>query len=295
VAEVSRALDEAYDLLATTGFDDPNGFVNHAPMAAEVLAVLDRPDEVASWSRSYGAGTPAAVPVVPERFVWQDALGDDQRAGEWIGYFGRAIDDDGWASVAGAWLPRLLPGLAVGLFHGAIRTAHAVRAVSRADTPARRAELARSLGYWAALFAPGERADRSSTGAVDDIGRAVAEAAADGARHYLTRPNIINLHGVTGAMAVAILVEHVDADAGMAALAQLRAEHAALYRRTEPVTDVEVAGAAAIELADAAVGSGDVHAVKLVEACRRGLQATGDPAFAAAAEQVVRRRPWARG
>jgi hypothetical protein len=41
------------------------------------------------------------------------------------------------------------------------------------------------------------------------------------------------------------------------------------------------------ELARAAVRSLDPHQVKLVEACRRGLAATGDPAFAAAAETVT--------
>ena len=40
-------------------------------------------------------------------------------------------------------------------------------------------------------------------------------------------------------------------------------------------------------LAVAAVRSLDPHQVKLVEACRRGHAATGDPAFAAAAETVT--------
>jgi hypothetical protein len=41
------------------------------------------------------------------------------------------------------------------------------------------------------------------------------------------------------------------------------------------------------ELTVAAVRSLDPHQVKLVEACRRGHAATGDPAFAAAAETVT--------
>jgi hypothetical protein len=41
------------------------------------------------------------------------------------------------------------------------------------------------------------------------------------------------------------------------------------------------------ELAVAAVRSLDPHQVKLVKACRRGLAASGDPAFAAAAETVT--------
>ncbi len=52
---------------------------------------------------------------------------------------------------------------------------------------------------------------------------AVVEAAADGARRYLARPNIVHLHGVTGAMAVEILGAHIPATDGAAALARFRA------------------------------------------------------------------------
>jgi hypothetical protein len=210
---------------------------------------------------------------------------------EWIGFFDRAIAQDGWAAVVAIWVPRLLPGLAVALFHGAIRTAHAVRAVHAVDTPARRAELARSIGFWAALFAPGQPvALDGGADAVDNIRTAVTSAAADGARRYLSRPDIFNLHGVTAAMAVEILVQHLPEDAGAAGLAQVRAEHAALYRRTERAGTIDATGTGTDELARLAAGSADPHAVKLVEACRRGLEATGDPVFSAAAERVV--RPW---
>lgn len=57
----------------------------------------------------------------------------------------------------------------------------------------------------------------------------------------------------------------------------------------EAAADGPVVNAREVELADAAVASGDAHAVKLVEACRRGLRTTGDPVFTAAAERVVRR------
>jgi hypothetical protein len=42
-------------------------------------------------------------------------------------------------------------------------------------------------------------------------------------------------------------------------------------------------------LVDAAIASGEAHAVKLVEACRRGYAATADPVFVAAAGRVARR------
>src|SRR5258708_1991906 len=72
-----------------------------------------------------------------------------------------------------------------------------------------------------------------------------------------------------------------------AALAQVLAEHAALHAATEPVTRPHPASPAGSELAVAAVRSLDPHQVKLVEACRRGHAATGDPVFAAAAETVT--------
>jgi hypothetical protein len=282
-------LDEAYERLKVFGFDEPHGFVNHAPMGCEALAALGRPEDVDRWSRTPEPGNPAVAPIRPEHFEWEDALGDSRRTAEWLGFFGRAVAEDGWAPVVNRWVPRLLPGLASALFHGAIRTAHAVRAADVADTPARRAEVARSLGYWAACCTPGAPPDPVASGSVDDLGRVVAEAGAHGARRYLTRPNIFHLHGITGAMALAILVDHIDEAAGAAGLAQLRAEHVVVFGDTAPAAGAEPTGVSGDELADAAVASGDVHAVKLVEACRRGQEATGDPVFAAAAERVVRR------
>lgn len=116
---------------------------------------------------------------------------------------------------------------------------------------------------------------------------AVVEAAAGGARRYLARPGIVHLHGVTGAMAVEILAARIPATDGAAALAQVLAEHAALYAATEPVTQPHPASRPGGDLAVAAVRSLDPHQVKLVEACQRGHTATGDPVFAAAAETVT--------
>ncbi len=281
-------LDDAFDRLGQWGFDDPGGYVNHGPMVCEALDALGRPAEVDSWSR-LDDGTPPATPVEPRRFVWQEALGDATRAGEWMGYFERAIADDGWGEVLSEWLPRLLPGLDVALFHGAIRCAHATRAIETADTPSRRAELVRSLGYWAALWTPGAPPDLTTLHGDDDIEIGVVHAAAHAARRYLARPNIIHLHGVTAAMAVSVLIRHIDEEAAVAALAQLRADHTTLYGHTQPVAAVPAAHVSEATLVDAAIASGDAHAVKLVEACRRGSATTGDPVFHAAAERVTRR------
>ena len=290
MSDTTPALDEAFERMAAASFELPNGFVNHGAMACEALAVLDCSDDIDSWALRFArVGGVRVEPVAPADFEWRQALGAYDRLPEWIGYFAQAVDDGGWADVVEIWVPRLMPALRTALFHGAIRTAHAVRAIAAIDTPARRGELARALGYWAARYRAGSAASQPAgpQDPVADPRTAVVQAAADGARRYLARPNILHLHGVTGAMAVEILVGHIPAAAATPALAQVHAEHTALYAGVEPVDDPRPAGPPGGQLTLAAVRSLDPHQVKLVEACRRGLAATGDPAFAAAAETVT--------
>ena len=93
-------------------------------------------------------------------------------------------------------------------------------------------------------------------------------------------------------MAVEILVGYLPSRACEEAIAQVRAEHSAMYDGAQAATAVHAAGALENDLAVAAETSGDPHEVKLVEACRRGWEATGDQAFVAAAETVTgRARP----
>jgi hypothetical protein len=204
MSDTTPALDEAFVRMAAASFELPNGFVNHGAMACEALAMLDCTDDIDSWARRFArAGGASAAPVVPAGFEWRQALGDYHRLPEWIGHFAQAIDDDGWPAVVATWVPRLMPALRTALFHGAIRTAHAVRAIDAVDTPPRRGELARALGYWAARYRDGHPA--SPLPPAGDLRMALVQAAADGARRYLARPDIFHLHGVTGAMAVEIL------------------------------------------------------------------------------------------
>ena len=157
MSDTTPALDEAFERMAAASFELPNGFVNHGAMACEALAVLDCAGDIDSWARRFAqAGGVTVEPVASAGFEWRQALGSYDRLPEWIGYFTSAIDDQGWASVAETWVPRLMPALRTALFHGAIRTAHAVRAIDAVDTPPRRGELARALGYWAARYYAGQ-------------------------------------------------------------------------------------------------------------------------------------------
>jgi hypothetical protein len=244
------------------------------------------------------------VPARPDAsFDWRQSLGDYRALPEWIGHFEKVVDTDGWAEVVEVWVPRLMPAMSTALFHGVIRVGHAVRAIQASGpegTSARREELARALGYWAARYRPGQAVtdmavtdmavtDMAVTDManVDDVHAAVVTAAAEAARYYLASPSIYFLHGVTGAMAVELLVPHLSGPAQANALAQLAAEHSALYSGASPVGTVRVAGVARERLATAAEASRDPHEVKLVEAGLRGLDLSGDPVFAAACETVT--------
>jgi Questin oxidase-like len=285
-AETSSALDEAFERLAFAGFELPNGFVNHGAMACEALAALGFEDELDGWARRFArVARPAMEPVPPGTFEWAEALGDYRKLPEWVGYFTEEIEGKGWPAVVEVWVPRLMPALATALFHGAIRAGHAVRAVSAADTTARRQELARALGYWAARFRPGQPA--GDLPEVADVQAAVVAAAATGAGYYVAEPNIFHLHGVTGAMAVELLAPHIPPEAGAGGLAQVQAEHLALYSGARQAASPQPDGAPGRELARAAEASLDPHQVKLVEACQRGSRLSGDPVFAAAAEIVT--------
>lgn len=288
-SSTSSRLDDALDRMAAgSAFELPNGFVNHGPMACEALDTLGLDEVVDEWARRFArVPGPAVVPVRAPELDWREALGDYGALPRWIGHLELAIDEQGWPEVIAVWVPRLLPALSAPLFHGAIRVGHAARALGKSDTPSRRAELARALGYWAARYAPGQPIDGPPDVAGGDVRAALAHAAADGARRYLAEPTIVNLHGVTGAMAVELLADHLPPGAAAAGLAHVRAEQAALYRGVPTVTAVRPVSAPDEELARLAAASGDVHAVKLVEACRRGAAITGDPAFAAAAEVVT--------
>jgi hypothetical protein len=284
-------LDRAFDRVSALEFAPPVHFVNHGPMACEALATLGFDDAIDAWvQRIEQSLVEAPGPVPPPwhgDFDWSSRLGDSRLLPEWLGYFDQVVRDDGWQSVVETWVPRLMPGLHGALFHGVIRTSHAVRAIETADTPSRRNELVRALANWATWCRPGQPVERN--GKVDEAGLAAAEAGIEGSRCFVASPNILYLHGVTGAMAVQLLADHIGAADGEAAVVQLRAEHRALYRDVTPAPLGEETGWRD-ELAARASTSGDPHQVKLVEACRRGFELTGASIFVSAADTVTGRR-----
>ena len=112
----------------------------------------------------------------------------------------------------------------------------------------------------------------------------MAAAAGYAAKRYLASPSILYLHGITGAMAIELIIDHLPTAAGEAALGQVSAEHAALFAGVDPVKEVGVVGVPETELSLAAANSRDVHEVKAGRSLRALWPSSGDPVFSAAAE-----------
>jgi hypothetical protein len=150
----SEAIEDALAILAPTGPEYSGGLANHGPMAAEALVALDRPDAVVPWVEKYKRRLqthPGGRKPI-DATAWREALGDNPRVGDWIVYFRGELAGRPWKVVLAEWTARLSPGVVAAAFHGAIRTAHAVRSLEAQETKARVAELAEGLGYWAATY-----------------------------------------------------------------------------------------------------------------------------------------------
>jgi len=147
-------LDAALDMLAGYGPGLANGNFNHAPMVAEALCVLGRPDAVMPWVERYRERlvprTPAGERIDPGG--WRSLLGHRDRFAAWSDFFLAELNEDAWRAVLDRWLMRLAPGISAAATHGAIRTGHAVRGLSAGETPQRLRELADALASWAISY-----------------------------------------------------------------------------------------------------------------------------------------------
>ncbi len=148
-------LDDAYDRLRSTGPEFEGWLSNHGPMAVEALVRHGHDGVVPAWLDGYSRRLEAAPRPSRQIHDWRAALGDPRRLGDWLAWFEEQLLERPWLQVLHAWWPRLVPGIAAGATHGVIRVGHAVRVLRDAgETPARVAELAQGLGYWAARWQP---------------------------------------------------------------------------------------------------------------------------------------------
>jgi hypothetical protein len=154
VADYS-VLDEALTALAPYGPQLANGNFNHAPMVAEALCSLGRPDAVQPWLEWYRERLlpkPSCTGRI-DRADWRQHFGRRDSFAEWRAFFAEELQQAPWRTVLDRWIGRLAPGFSAAATHGAIRVAHAVRGLKHGETGPRRSELAEALASWAASYA----------------------------------------------------------------------------------------------------------------------------------------------
>jgi hypothetical protein len=157
-------LDEALERFHLTDLEFAAGLSNHGPMGAEALESLGHQALIPAFLDLYVP----RLAVAPVGRVLSDgdsesALGQIERASDWVATFEARLATDSWRDVVARSVPPLIPGLFAGAGHGLLRTAHAIRSLEREDSPLRRKELARGLAYWSARYqtlpgVPGRRA-----------------------------------------------------------------------------------------------------------------------------------------
>jgi len=159
-----ESLDEALEALAGYDIGLKNGNSNHAPMVAEALCAMDRPQAVMPWIARYQERLlprPAAGdPIRAES--WRSALGQRERFADWADFFGEELRQGPWPEVLDRWTGWLMPGFCAAATHGVIRVGHAVRSLAVSDTPFRRGELGDAMASWAATYRELPSSDRST-------------------------------------------------------------------------------------------------------------------------------------
>src|SRR5579862_2576546 len=116
-------LDEALDRLAPYGSELTNGNFNHAPMVAEALCALGRPEAVLPWIERY---RPRMLPRARAGEAiaasqWRSALGRRDHFAAWSDFFAAALREADWRDVLERWAARLAPGASAAATHGVIR------------------------------------------------------------------------------------------------------------------------------------------------------------------------------
>jgi hypothetical protein len=161
------ALDDLLQRLEPFASELANGLTSHAPMVVEALWNMGRIDAAGPWLERYRADLLPRSPAAPALAdsEWRDALGHPAREAAWFARFAADIAAVGWADALARWTERLAPGFAAAAAHGVIRTAHAARGLSRAETAARRTELAAGLALWASSWQtlPGDPVARTGS------------------------------------------------------------------------------------------------------------------------------------
>jgi hypothetical protein len=148
------SLDDALEIIAPYGIALKNSNSNHAPMVAEALCAMGRPEAVLPWVARYRERM-LPRPEAGARILaddWRGALGERDRFADWSAFFAEELEEASWREVLDCWMDRLAPGFCAAATHGVIRVGHAARSLAEDKTPQRLRELADALASWAATY-----------------------------------------------------------------------------------------------------------------------------------------------
>jgi hypothetical protein len=167
-APLYASLDDALDAISPYGVELKNGNSNHAPMVAEALCAMGRPEAVMPWIARYrermSPRSPAADRI--RRGEWRAALGRRERFGDWSAFFDEELKEAPWRDVLEDWVGDLAPGFCAAATHGVIRVGHAVRSLEAGEAPPRVRELADALAGWAAAWQELPAGDATANGTI---------------------------------------------------------------------------------------------------------------------------------
>lgn len=280
-------VDEALTTIdATSPTWNRGRFANHGPMVVETLGRWGHDTDVPGWVEPllpfWGTAPPRQAPIGDD---WRAALGAVDRYSDWRDFFVTELARDAWHDVTDRWVGRLMAGYVGHLFHGVIRTAHAVRGLQAHDTPARQQELADALAYWASAYEelPGEPPPLLEPLAL------LHQATVTYLQHGAGFP-ILFVHGITGAGAIDRLAPVLN-DEHRDALTRSAAQACAWVAAQGE--GIAIAEPAAImppdQLIDAAIRAGGEHAIKLADMCLGAYNATSDDIYLVAASDGITR------
>ncbi len=187
-------LDAALERQGTFGPEYGDSLSSHVPMVVEALERIDHPHAIEPYLEVWLPRLRLLSHEADPELATYPALVSEAAA---------SVSALGPRAAVSTAFARWAPGLHGAAFHGLLRLAHAVRALDRADTPARRAELARGLAYAIARAEEPFAATFSSEGgARPDLERALSEIEpsphAREARVGLITPNLLARLRATG-------------------------------------------------------------------------------------------------
>jgi hypothetical protein len=262
-------------------------FVDHVTMGPEALVGLGLGGKVEKWVSRHRV-RPYKPPTTGNfrASAWQTFLGRPDAHGDWLNYFEKDLENQPFQDVIARWVPRFAHEVGAFLFHGLIRTAHAVRALDHKDTRARRGELARGLALWAIGIKTDSRGPAQEPPRDLNVETELLGYAKVGAVALTQEANVPRVHLVTGPMAYHMISHHLEPAAHGTALASFANTHARAVREFEterpnalsnPIPSFDEK-----EL-DALVAQSDAHPIKLTEAALRAFERTEDELFLKAA------------